>query len=97
MKTKERLGRKIKRAFGIDEILGETDTLEMRGARELTVRECHHIIHYGEEEIRLSLKEYILIIQGEGLYCTSYSGGTVCVDGRIEELKFKMRGVYNGA
>lgn len=91
MKAKEKLGTKIKRVFGIDEILGENDTLEMLGTRELTVRECHHIIYYGDEEIRLSLKEYILIILGEDLYCTSYSGGTICVDGRIEELQFKTR------
>lgn len=92
MKAKEKLGTKIKRVLGIDEILGEADTLEMRGTSELTVRECHHIIYYGDEEIRLALKEYILTILGEDLYCTSYSGGAVCVDGRIEELKFKMRG-----
>lgn len=93
MRAKEKLADKIKRLFGIDEIVGAPDTLEMRGVGELTVRECHHIIHYGEDEIRLSLKEYILIIQGEELYCTSYAGGAVCVDGRIEELKFKQRGV----
>lgn len=93
MKSKEKLGTRIKRALEIDEILGENDTLEMRGTRELTVRECRHIIHYAEEEIRLALREYILIIKGEGLYCTSYSGSTVCVDGRIDELKFQMRGV----
>ena len=93
MRTKEKLGSKIKRALGIDDILGENDTLEMRGTKELTVRECHHIIYYGDEEIRLALKEYILVILGEELYCTSYAGGAVCVDGRIEELKFKMRGI----
>jgi sporulation protein YqfC len=91
MKSREKLGAKIRRALEIDEILGENDTLEMRGTRELTIRECRHIIHYDDEEIRLSLKEYILTIKGDGLYFTSYAGGTVCVDGRILELKFDMR------
>lgn len=93
MKNKEKLGSRIKRALEIDEILGENDTLEMRGTRELTVRECRNIIHYTDEEIRLALKEYILVIRGDCLYCTSYSGGTVCVDGRIDELKFEARGI----
>lgn len=93
MKSKEKLGRKIKRALEIDEILGENDILEMHGTRELTVRECRNIIHYADKEIRLALREYILTIKGEGLYCTSYSGGVVCVDGRLEELKFEMRGI----
>ena len=91
MKKKEKLSARIKRALEIDEILGENDSLEMRGTRELMVRECRHIIHYADEEIRLALKEYVLIIRGEGLYCTSYSGGTVCVDGNIEGLKFETR------
>lgn len=93
MKSKEKIGKRIKRALEIDEILGENDTLEMRGTRELTVRECRNIIHYADEEIRLALREYVLVIKGNGLYCTSYSGGAVCVDGRIEELKFEIRGV----
>ena len=93
MKNKEKLGTRIKRALEIDEILGENDTLEMRGTRELTIRECRNIIYYADEEIKLALKEYVLTVKGEGLYCTSYSGGTVCVDGRIEELKFEIRGI----
>ena len=93
MKNKEKLGARIKRAFEIDEILGENDTLEMRGTRELMVRECRHIIHYADEEIKLALKEYVLAIKGDGLYCTSYAGGAVCVEGRIDELKFEIRGV----
>ena len=93
MKKKEKLGSRIKRALEIDEILGENDVLEMRGTRELTVRECRHIIHYSDDEIRLALKEYILIILGEELYFTSYSGGYVRIDGEIAELKFQMRGM----
>ncbi len=93
MKSKEKLGRKIKRALEIDEILGENDILEMHGTRELMVRECRNIIHYADEEIRLALREYVLTIRGEGLYCTSYSGGVICVDGRVEELKFELRGI----
>lgn len=93
MKNREKLGTRIKRALEIDEIIGENDVLEMRGTRELTIRECRNIIHYADEEIRLALREYILIIKGNGLYCTSYSGGTIRVDGMISDLKFELRGV----
>ena len=93
MKNREKLGTRIKRALDIDEIIGENDVREMRGTRELTIRECRNIIHYADEEIRLALREYILIIKGNGLYCTSYSGGTIRVDGMISDLKFELRGV----
>lgn len=91
MKKNERLGARIKRALEIDEILGDNDVLEMRGTKEITVRECRHIIHYAEDEIKLALKEYVLIILGKDLYFTSYSNGFVRVDGKIFELKFVTR------
>ncbi len=91
MKEKEKLGKRLRRALEIDEVLGESDTLELRGMEELTVHGCRRILHYGEEEIRLSMKKYILSIVGEGLYCASFYNGAVRVSGRIKSLEFDER------
>lgn len=91
MKSREKLKKKMRRAFEIDEIIGECDTFEMRGDGELTVRECKRILHYSETEIRLSLCGYTLIIKGEDLFCASYSGGAVRVDGDIVSIELDKR------
>ncbi len=92
MKKKEKLTRRIRRALELDEILPERDTLEMRGNSELTVRECERIVSYSENEIKLSLREYVLTVRGEGLFSSSFLGRTVRVDGSIDALVFEKRG-----
>ena len=91
MKKKEGLGKKIKRALELDELVGERDRLEMSGCSDLCVREVVRILLYGENEIKLSLKSYILKICGEGLYCSSYVGKTVRISGEISSVKFERR------
>lgn len=91
MKNREKLKKKVRRAFEIDEIMGECDTFEMRGDGELTVRECRRILHYSETEIRLSLCGYSLIVKGNDLFCASYSGGAVRVDGDIISIELDKR------
>lgn len=91
MKSKENFKNKMRRALELDEIMGDCDTLQMRGSAELTVRECKGILHYSETEIRLSLCGYVLIIKGVDLFCASYSGGAVRVDGDITSIEIDKR------
>ena len=91
MKKREKLKKKIYNVLEIDEIIGECDTIEMRGNSELTVRECRKILHYSDTEIRLELCGYILIIKGGNLFCASYSGGAVRVDGNILGIEIDKR------
>jgi hypothetical protein len=91
MKNREKLKKKVRRALEIDEIIGGCDTFEMRGGGELTVRECRKILHYSETEIRLSLCGYSLIIKGNDLFCASYFGGAVRVDGDITCIELDKR------
>ena len=91
MRKKEKLGKRIIRSLDIDEFALPRDTLEMRGTNELTVRDVGRFLHYSDSEIRLSLKEYILKISGEGLYCSSYLGGVVRVNGEIKNLEMEKR------
>ena len=91
MKNKEKLRKKVRRALEIDEILGECDTFEMRGNGELTVRECRRILHYSETEIRLCLCGYTLTVRGNDLFCSSYAGGAVRVDGEILSIEIDKK------
>jgi len=91
MKAKEGLGKKLRRALEIDELVDERDRLEMSGSSDLTIREVGRILLYSETEIRLSLSSYVLKIFGEGLYCVSYLGAVVRVSGEISSLEFERR------
>lgn len=92
MRSRDKLGKRIIRAMQMDEIVDERDSFFMRGSSELTVREVVRFLHYSESEIRLSLREYVLKICGEGLYCSSYLGGVVIVYGDIDNLQIERRG-----
>ena len=58
---------------------------------ELTVREVGRFLHYSDTEIRLSLRQYVLRIVGEQLYCSSYLGGVVRVNGEISTIDIQRR------
>lgn len=92
MKDKEKVSARISRALGADELVGESDCLELRGRGDLTVRGCGAILYYSEREIRLSMKKYILKIFGQGLYCVSYLAGSVRIEGDIDVLEIQKRG-----
>ena len=91
MRKKEKLGKRIIHSLDIDEFALPRDTLEMRGTNELTVREVGRFLHYSESEIRLSLREYILKISGENLYCSTFLAGVVRVNGEIKNLEIEKR------
>lgn len=89
MKKKSKIGERIRRALELDEVIDPQDRIELRGLRELTVNGCARILFYSESEIKISLKEYVLTIKGEELYCASFYNGAVRVDGRISALDFE--------
>lgn len=91
MKEKEKLGKRLRRAFEVDELLGQRDVLELQGANDLTVRECERILYYGLSEIKLMLTKYVLTVRGEGLYCSSFCGKTVRIEGDISSLEIGAR------
>lgn len=62
--------------------------VELSGQRELTVRGCRRILHYGDEEIRLRVGKTVLCVCGKELLCTSFGNGGVTVRGWIVSLRF---------
>ncbi|MBR2721983.1 MAG: YabP/YqfC family sporulation protein [Clostridia bacterium] len=60
----------------------------MRGRTGVTVYGCRKILRYCPEEILLRCAKEGISIQGEGLYCRTFSAGVVEVDGRINGVNF---------
>ena len=61
----------------------------LRGDREAVVYGCRKILYYGEREIRLSVGRCPLFVKGERLYCSSFSGGAVTVEGEIRLIGYE--------
>ncbi|MBQ1230390.1 MAG: YabP/YqfC family sporulation protein [Clostridia bacterium] len=64
---------------------GEMVVLRSEGA---TVYACRRILRYSPEEIRLQVGQRVISLLGEGLFCGSFSGGTVSVRGRIASVSY---------
>lgn len=63
-----------------------SDTAVLRGDREATIYNCRRIVHHSPTRICLCLGRVSLTVTGEGLYCTSFSAGTLTVRGRVTSL-----------
>ena len=63
-------------------------TVEMRGRELLFMQGCRGIVKYSKEEIILAAKGFFVSIKGNGLICTSYYGGTVTVEGKVNNIDF---------
>ena len=62
--------------------------IEMRGRKLLFLQGCRRIIKYSPEEMILAAKGFNVSIKGESLICTTYHGGAVTVEGRIDKIDF---------
>ncbi len=87
MKKRDTTGR----IGGIRAIAELSEELSLCGTHVLNVRGCGAILNYSEEEIRLSMRSYILRIVGRGLFCASYLYGCVRVEGEICLLSIEGR------
>ena len=70
---------------------GGCEMVVLHGAREVTVYGCRRILRYGTEEICLAMHRKILCVAGEGLICTSFSGGTITIEGEIGALRYQKK------
>ena len=61
----------------------------LRGRCGVTVYACRRILLYTPQQIRLSLQGgEAVAVCGERLYCSSFSQGTVDIEGKIEGVCF---------
>ena len=73
---------RLKARYGEDGVLSR-DTVVLCGQRSVTLYNCQRILFYSPCEIRLLVAKRALSITGERLYCSSFTGGTVTVEGKI--------------
>ena len=63
-------------------------TVVLCGEGELTAYGCRRIVLYTQPEIRLAMRRKTLCICGDRLICTSFSAGTVTVEGEIRAIRY---------
>lgn len=61
----------------------------LHGEREAIVYGCRRILLYTPPQIRLSLGKRQLVIEGNELSCSSFSGGAVTVEGVIDAVWYE--------
>ena len=61
----------------------QSDLILLRGQGSATVYGCRRILHYSPERISLQGGGRVVILEGKGMICTSFSGGSASVRGRI--------------
>ena len=68
---------------GGGELFSSGETVMLHGDRRVTVRGCRRILGYSPREIRLQMKHRRVIVRGEGLICSCFSGGCTTLQGLI--------------
>ena len=63
--------------------------IEMRGRELLFISGCRRIIRYTPEEMTFAAKGFFVTVRGERLVCTTFHGGSVTVEGRINAFDFE--------
>ena len=66
-----------------------SDTVILRGQSDAAVYGCKKILLYSPQRICLGARKRMIILSGEGMICSSFSGGTVTVKGRINRVSFE--------
>lgn len=88
-KAKKPLSQRISAAFDIPEgTIGRCSSVEAVGQREVCVGGCEGLLSYTEDEVVLMLCDGVLTVKGEDLGLRSFSGGRVCVSGRIYCIRY---------
>ena len=84
---KNTLRQRLAARYGASE-LSSRELIVLRGRRGATVYGCQRILHYSPREIRLDAGKTGVSVAGERLYCASFTGGTVNVEGNVESVRY---------
>lgn len=90
-KTEQRGGvlSKLRRRYGSHGILPDRELVILRGRRGATVYGCRKILAYSPREILLSLGREAVLVEGERLYCSSFTASTVTVEGDVRGVHYR--------
>lgn len=82
-------GKKGSARLPIGELVSQGEITVIYGDRRMTVQGCKKILAYAPSEIRLQLKNRVLCVRGEGLACSSFSGGCTTLEGLILSVHYE--------
>jgi len=88
-KGKTGIKEKLSRRYGVQPISGGRERVTIEGQRRVTIYGCRRIVVYSPLEIRLMLAKEEISVIGEALYCSSFSAGTVTVEGNIGGVLYR--------
>lgn len=71
------------------DLLSTGELVVLYGDRRMTVQGCRKILAYSPTEIRLQLKRRQVCVTGEGLGCSSFSGGCTTLQGYIRSVEYR--------
>ena len=92
-KPKKSLSQRICESFDIpDGTLARSSTAEALGNREVCFSGCEGLMSYTDSEVVLSLCDNTVSVCGEELILRSFSGGRIAVCGRIDCIRYGVRG-----
>lgn len=75
--------------FASDSAWGGGATVVLHGCRNAIVYGCRRIVYYSPGEICLEVGERRVSVCGAGLYCASFTGGTVRVEGLLTGVVYR--------
>lgn len=80
--------RRLAKGMKIGSDLFSRDTLVLRGETAAVVYGCKRILLYEKDRICLSLGNRQITLMGEDLICTSFTAGSVTVEGVIHGTSY---------
>lgn len=73
----------------VPDTLPRVGTVEIRGRNYVSIKEGGKILFYSPERITVALHRGSVTVSGRRLVCTSYTHGTVRVDGYVCAVSFE--------
>ncbi len=92
-KNRERipLSLKLCERFDLPTDIRASLSMEITGNSEAVIWGCRSILVYTEELIRLETREKDIVIEGEGLGCPAYGGGSIVISGRFRRISYEEK------
>lgn len=97
MKKKEQgaerlsIGERLNKSLGFPAELITPASVSLNGRNEAVVCGCRRIADFSEDLIRLEMRDFDVIFEGEGLGCPAYGGGKIVITGLFKSLTYDKR------
>ncbi len=79
---------RVRMKYGSSAAVLHGDTAVLRGKNGVVLYGCRRILSYDRQRICFAGKEYRICVWGNALVCTSFTAGTVTVEGRIGGVRY---------